>query len=362
MISETYLKLLKSEVKKLDDLTKNTYELEIILQDIVDNVKNAELEFIKRLGNLTSKETFSKIKEKQTAILELLYKYLGSRVIDTNYLILKETNNKSFEALANDLKSLIGLENVKKEIEDLVIFNKVQQTREKLGLKKTNRTMHMAFLGNPGTGKTTVARIVGHMYRTLGILSKGHFIEASRTDLIAEYQGQTALKVKRLIQKAKGGVLFIDEAYSITDNDKSDSYGRECLTELTKALEDYRDDLVVIVAGYENPMKKFFESNPGLKSRFNYFITFEDYTVNQMFDIFLSYCQKEDYTVAKMAQEKIKNYIELEKNKPENKNANGRFVRNVFDLIIMNQAKRVSQLPQVEKETYMTILEEDILD
>ncbi|WP_125332731.1 AAA family ATPase, partial [Streptococcus sanguinis] len=234
--------------------------------------------------------------------------------------------------------------------------------REKLGLKKTNRTMHMAFLGNPGTGKTTVARIVGHMYRTLGILSKGHFIEASRTDLIAEYQGQTALKVKRLIQKAKGGVLFIDEAYSITDNDKSDSYGRECLTELTKALEDYRDDLVVIVAGYENPMKKFFESNPGLKSRFNYFITFEDYTVNQMFDIFLSYCQKEDYTVAKMAQEKIKNYIELEKNKPENKNANGRFVRNVFDLIIMNQAKRVSQLPQVEKETYMTILEEDILD
>ena len=136
MISETYLKLLKSEVKKLDDLTNNTYELEIILQDIVDNLKNAELEFIKRLGNLTSKETFSKIKDKQTSILELLYKYLGSRVIDTNYLILKETNHKSFEELANDLKSLIGLENVKKEIEDLVAFNKVQQSREKIGLKK----------------------------------------------------------------------------------------------------------------------------------------------------------------------------------------------------------------------------------
>lgn len=136
MISETYLKLLKSEVKKLDDLTKNTYELEIILQDIVDNIKNAELEFIKRLGNLTSKETFLKIKDKQTSILELLYKYLGSRVIDTNYLILKETNHKSFEELANDLKSLIGLENVKKEIKDLVAFNRVQQSREKIGLKK----------------------------------------------------------------------------------------------------------------------------------------------------------------------------------------------------------------------------------
>ena len=143
MISETYLKLLKSEVKKLDDLTNNAYELEIILQDIVDNIKNAELEFIKRLGNLTSKETFLKIKDKQTSLLELLYKYIGSRVIDTNYLILKETNHKSFEELANDLKSLIGLENVKKEIKDLVAFNKVQQSREKIGLKKTNRTMHI---------------------------------------------------------------------------------------------------------------------------------------------------------------------------------------------------------------------------
>ena len=167
--------------------------------------------------------------------------------------------------------------------------------------------MHMAFLGNPGTAKTTVARIVGNMYRSLGILSKGHFIEASRTDLIAEYQGQTASKVKRLIQKAKGGVLFIDEAYSITENDKSDSYGRECLTELTKALEDYRDDLVVIVAGYDELMKKFFESNPGLKSRFNYFITFEDYTVEQMLDIFLSYCKNEEYTLHDSAKEKLKN-------------------------------------------------------
>ncbi|CBZ00513.1 AAA family ATPase, putative [Streptococcus oralis Uo5] len=361
MISETYLKLLKSEVKKIDNLTNSTYELEAILQDIVDNVKNADLEFIKRLGNLTTKETFSKMKDKQTSILELLYKYLGSRVIDTDYLILKETKkNKSFEALANDLKSLIGLENVKKEIEDLVAFNKVQQSREKIGLKKTNRTMHMAFLGNPGTGKTTVARIVGNMYRSLGILSKGHFIEASRTDLIAEYQGQTALKVKRLIQKAKGGVLFIDEAYSITENDKSDSYGRECLTELTKALEDYREDLVVIVAGYDELMKKFFESNPGLKSRFNYFITFEDYTVDQMFDIFLSYCKNEEYNLHDSAKETLKKYLELHSSNSENKNANGRFVRNVFDKIIMNQAKRLSNLSFATKENYVTILEDDI--
>ncbi|MDU7073699.1 MAG: AAA family ATPase [Streptococcus peroris] len=360
MISETYLKLLKSEVKKLDDLTNNSYEFETVLQEIVDNKKHSELEFIKRLGNLSNNYKFPKIKERQSTVLELLYKYLGSRLIDSEYAILKEINAKSFEELSDELNSLIGLEIVKKEIEDLVIFNKVQKNREKIGLKKTNRTMHMAFLGNPGTGKTTVARIVGNMYRSLGILSKGHFIEATRTDLIAEYQGQTALKVKRLIQKAKGGVLFIDEAYSITENEKSDSYGRECLTELTKALEDYRDDLVVIVAGYDDLMKKFFESNPGLKSRFNYFIMFEDYTVDQMLDIFLSYCKNEEYTLNDSAKDKLKKYLELHSNNPENKNANGRFVRNVFDKIIMNQAKRLSKLSLATKENYLTILEEDI--
>ena len=360
MISETYLKLLKSEVKKLDDLTNNSYEFETALKEMVDNKKHSELEFIKRLGNLSNNDKFPKIKDRQSTVLELLYKYLGSRLIDSEYAILKEINAKSFEELSDELNSLIGLENVKKEIEDLVIFNKVQKNREKIGLKKTNRTMHMAFLGNPGTGKTTVARIVGNMYRSLGILSKGHFIEASRTDLIAEYQGQTASKVKRLIQKAKGGVLFIDEAYSITENDKSDSYGRECLTELTKALEDYRDDLVVIVAGYDELMKKFFESNPGLKSRFNYSITFEDYTVDQMFDIFLSYCKNEDYILQESAAERLKKYLDKQSEDSENKNSNGRFVRNVFDKIIMNQAKRLSNLSLPTKENYITILEEDI--
>jgi stage V sporulation protein K len=360
MISETYLKLLKSEVKKLDDLTNSSFEFETVLQEIVDNKKYSALEFMKRLGNSSNNDRFPKIKDRQSTVLELLYKYLGSRLIDSEYAILKEISTKSFDELSDELNSLIGLENVKKEIEDLVIFNKVQKTREKIGLKKTNRTMHMAFLGNPGTGKTTVARIVGNMYRSLGILSKGHFIEATRTDLIAEYQGQTSLKVKRLIQKAKGGVLFIDEAYSITENEKSDSYGRECLTELTKALEDYRDDLVVIVAGYDDLMKKFFESNPGLKSRFNYFIEFEDYTVNQMFEIFLSYCKNEDYILQESAAERLKKYLDKQSEDSENKNANGRFVRNVFDKIIMNQAKRLSNLSLPTKENYITIFEEDI--
>lgn len=202
--------------------------------------------------------------------------------------------------------------------------------RKLSGLSVFKKTLHLAFLGNPGTGKTTVARIVGHVYKQLGLLSKGHFIEVSRTDLIAGYQGQTALKVKKVIERAKGGVLFIDEAYSITENEHSDSYGRECLTELTKALEDYRDDLVVIVAGYTEPMKQFFESNPGLKSRFNTFIEFSDYNEEELWEILESMCLKNNYVIETNAKQSIKTFLsECVKNKNENF-ANGRLVRNIL--------------------------------
>ena len=145
--------------------------------------------------------------------------------------------------LLDELNSLVGLRVVKDKVNDLIVYQKIQKMRRENDLYSVKSTLHLVFLGNPGTGKTTVARIVGRIYKQIGLLSKGHFVEVSRTDLIAGYQGQTALKVKKVIEKAKGGVLFIDEAYSITENDHSDSYGRECLTELTKALEDYRDDL-----------------------------------------------------------------------------------------------------------------------
>ena len=155
----------------------------------------------------------------------------------------------TLQELLEELNSLVGLDTVKGKVNDLIDYQKVQKLRRENGLHSSKNTLHLAFTGNPGTGKTTVARIVGRIYKEIGLLSKGHFVEVSRTDLIAGYQGQTALKVKSVIEKAKGGVLFIDEAYSITENENTDSYGKECLTELTKALEDYRDDLVVIVAG-----------------------------------------------------------------------------------------------------------------
>ena len=255
-----------------------------------------------------------------------------------------EKDNRTLEELLAELDGLVGLKRVKEQVNDLIAYQRVKKLREEEGFFSEKSTLHMAFTGNPGTGKTTVARIVGHIYKQIGLLSKGTFMEVSRTDLIAGYQGQTALKVKDVIEKAKGGVLFIDEAYSITENDHSDSYGRECLTELTKALEDYRDDLVVIVAGYSDPMKQFFESNPGLKSRFNIFIEFDDYTADELVEIFKSLCKKNDYTLSVEAEEAITSKIKIETDNKRENFANGRLVRNMFEEYVIRHARRVSHI------------------
>ena len=264
------------------------------------------------------------------------------------YTIMKE------ELLA-ELNALVGLNRVKQQINDLIAYQSVQKLRREKGFYSSKNTLHMAFIGNPGTGKTTVARSVGHIYRKLGLLSKGHFIEVSRTDLIAGYQGQTALKVKKVIENAKGGVLFIDEAYSITENDHSDSYGRECLTELTKALEDYRDDLVVIVAGYTEPMKLFFDSNPGLKSRFNTFIEFDDYSSDELISILETICDKNAYRIDDELKMSLKDYFAFEISKKQEHFANGRLARNIYDDLVLNHARRVNAIEQPTDEELLVL-------
>lgn len=270
-----------------------------------------------------------------------------------------DDDKRTLQELLDELDALIGLEKVKSKVQSLIVYQKVQKLRREKNLHSTKNTLHLAFTGNPGTGKTTVARIVGRIYKRIGLLSKGHFVEVSRTDLIAGYQGQTALKVKTVIEQAKGGVLFIDEAYSITENDHSDSYGRECLTELTKALEDYRDDLVVIVAGYTEPMNKFFESNPGLKSRFNTFIEFDDYSSVEMDNILLSMCQSNDYVLDDEAKEKIHLYFEQQISSKGENFANGRLVRNLYDDLVMNHARRVIKVDNPSSAVLSTIKAED---
>lgn len=362
IISENYKCQLIKEAKQIDVNLGQTSDFEKLVQEITDEQNDkAVLELIKNLGILTKKQSLPNMEQKQERIVEILYKYLGASKVDGLFQDLKESSNVSLDKLLNQLDELVGLENVKQQVRDLIDYNQIQHLRVKNGLKKSNKTLHMAFLGNPGTAKTTVARIVGRMYKAIGLLSKGQFIEASRTDLIAEYQGQTAIKVKRLINRAKGGVLFIDEAYSITENDHSDSYGRESLTELTKALEDYRDDLVVIVAGYTNLMEEFFKSNPGLKSRFNTFISFSDYSLDELVQIFNYTCNQNDYVAEEQAIEKVRDLLQTKLNKKDDHFSNGRLVRNLFDDITLNQSKRLSKLMgHIAKESLMLITKEDI--
>lgn len=267
---------------------------------------------------------------------------------------------KSLDELISELNDLVGLGAVKEIVSNLIAYHKVQHIRKNYNLNTPTRTLHIAFMGKPGTGKTTVARIIGKMYKQLGLLTKGHFIEVSRTDLIAGYQGQTALKVKGLIDKARGGVLFIDEAYSITENDHTDSYGRECLTELTKALEDYRDDLVVIVAGYTELMNHFFQSNPGLKSRFNTFIEFPDYTADELVEIFTQMCTNDSYTLSPTALTKLNDIITVEINNKPDDFANGRYVRNLYESTIMSHSQRIYLIENPTLDDLTTIHTQDL--
>lgn len=348
---------------KMDAITDRCGEITKAATAVVDEQDSASTLFLVNFTSYIIKsEGYGKdVKRLASAFKNSIIKFYGYiHIMETVTISDVNDDSRSLPELMDELNCLVGLDNVKRAVEDLIAYQKVKRLREQQGLYSEKSTMHLAFTGNPGTGKTTVARIIGHVYKQLGLLSKGHFIEVSRTDLIAGYQGQTALKVKKLVEQAKGGVLFIDEAYSITENEHSDSYGRECLTELTKALEDYREDLVVIVAGYTKPMQKFFESNPGLKSRFNTFIEFGDFSGAELNQILEAMCKKNNYILSDSAAECLrKAFTELAEHKDE-QFANGRLVRNIYDDIVMNHARRVANINGVTRQQLMEISEDDI--
>lgn len=258
------------------------------------------------------------------------------------------------------LDKLIGLGSIKDDVKELTAFVKVQKARQEQGLKSVPVSLHLVFTGNPGTGKTTVARIIAKIYKQIGVLSKGQLVEVDRSGLVAGYVGQTAIKTTEQIKKAMGGVLFIDEAYSLSQKD--DAFGQEAIDTILKAMEDNRKDLVVIVAGYTEPMKKFVESNPGLKSRFNKYIEFPDYSVDELEEIFYMNCQKYDYKVEDDVKHQIRALITSRKMGSIENFANAREIRNLFEEIITNQAKRVSTLESPTNDDMMTICLDDLKD
>lgn len=270
----------------------------------------------------------------------------------------------TLEEALEELNSLIGLESVKAEVEKFAKFVQVAKEREREGLKVAQISYHMVFTGNPGTGKTTVARIMAKIYRALGVVKKGHLVEVDRGGLIAEYVGQTATKTSAVIDSALDGVLFIDEAYAITEGDGKQGYGGECIATLLKRMEDDRDRLVVIVAGYTDEMKRFIDANPGLQSRFNRYIEFPDYTAEELAEIYRMRVKSNQYALSEDAERWLNPYIAVMTKDRDRKFGNGRWVRNEFEKAVERQAVRLAELQkeggQLTKEQLMTLTMKDV--
>ena len=276
--------------------------------------------------------------------------------------VIDAENTETLENLLKELNDLTGMESVKNEVNNLVNLLRICKIRKERGLQLPPTTNHLVFLGNPGTGKTTVARILAKIYHGLGVLSKGHLVEVDRSGLVASYMGQTGEKVMEVVDKAKGGVLFIDEAYALSSGKQEGDFGQEAVDILNKAMEDYRDDLIVIAAGYHDEMQDFLDANPGLRSRFNRTIEFPNYTADELLTIIINRAAKLDYSFSEEAKEFIQNKFEQTIAFPPKNFGNARSVRNYLERAINNQANRLISSTDINEEELMTIILADVKD
>ena len=282
----------------------------------------------------------------------------GKKREDPAESIQEDVPEETLEELLEKLNVLIGLTGVKQEVTTLINMIKIKKIRDSRGLETASISKHLVFLGNPGTGKTTVARLLSKIYKQLGVLEKGQLVEVDRAGLVAGYVGQTALKTKEKIDEAMGGILFIDEAYTLAKG--GSDFGQEAIDTLLKAMEDNRENFVVIVAGYPDPMEQFLGSNPGLKSRFNKNIMFEDYTEEELLCIFNAFCKPFSMKLSIEAEHCVKEYLHwLVQHKSENF-ANGREMRNLFELALSNQANRLAEKTDISDEELNEITKEDL--
>lgn len=271
-----------------------------------------------------------------------------------------EDREQRLRAAQAELNSLIGLDSVKERVRSYTNFLRLQHQRGEKGLSTMPISLHMVFVGNPGTGKTTVARIIGQILGAMGTLSSGHVVETDRSGLVAEYAGQTAVKTNKLIDSAIGGVLFVDEAYSLVDASGDDAYGREAIQTLLKRMEDNRDDLAVILAGYSAEMNQMIESNPGLKSRINTRINFEDYAPDDLSRIFEAMCDKNQYKMSAASRHRLLLGFHHLYAQRDRHFGNGRLVRNAFEDTVRRLADRVAEVSQLSEELLTNLTEQDI--
>lgn len=332
-------------------------EYEGLLENAVSAAKEANRPFKSAPGSIPIGDQIADHAKRSLAEYK---SHPGKKSSATSMSTVLSDSVPALETLLGELNGLIGLAQVKQDVADLANYIKVQQLRRARGLKSPEISLHMVFHGNPGTGKTTIARLLSKIYKELGVVSKGHLVETDRSDLVAGYVGQTALKVRAVAEKALGGILFIDEAYALKRGEDSQDFGNEAIETLLKFMEDNRQDLVVIAAGYPVEMKRFLDANPGLQSRFNKALSFPDYAPNELMDIFLRLCKESDYKLREAAQATLSDYFRVAYQNRDSKFGNARLVRNIFERAITNVANRVVQNPQADNSALELIEDSDI--
>lgn len=267
-------------------------------------------------------------------------------------------DSQRVQEIMQELHTLVGLQGVKKLIAEIYAYVEIQRRRQKEKLVTEPQVLHMIFKGNPGTGKTTVARIIGRLFKELGVLPRGHLVEVERADLVGEYIGHTAQKTREQIKKALGGILFIDEAYSLARGGEKD-FGKEAIDAMVKGMEDHRDNLVLILAGYRQEMEWFIESNPGLRSRFPLQISFSDYSTQDLLAIADLMLSKRQYSLSAGAREELRQMLEAERMRHEH-SGNARLVRNLIERAMRQQAVRLVGRVHLSRQELMSITKEDL--
>ncbi len=335
--------------KALDLITACLSRFAELIAKADDVITNEEKNVLKKIKEMIDVSRRKNIHKDDDNSLVLLQKY--------NYT----PNLNSNEALA-ELEELVGMENIKNDVRELINYLKIQKIREEKGIGKTSISLHSVFCGPPGTGKTTIARIIAKVYKHLGYLGKGHLVETDRSGMVGSYVGQTSEKVDDLIKTSLDGVLFVDEAYALKPVDSDKDYGQEAIDIMLKRMEDYRDGLVIIVAGYPEEMKRFIESNSGLKSRFSKYFYSSDYTPDELFSIFNIFCNKSNYRISPNAIIKLKQILTNAYNSRDRFFGNARMARNLFEKIIQKQSNRIIDIVPLTDEILSTIEIDDVPD